>query len=136
MAHSHLAYSDLALDNFSGTDPDQDAESFIQLFERKINFALSDAPGDADQFGNYTFRMKALLSSLLRGTAAERYENNITNATTCESVPTFFITTFSDRRSNFRYSMEMNVVSQEMEKKFETFYAVSNEQLTQAGLMI
>ena len=40
MAVIHLADPDLALDNFSGTDPDQDAESFIQLIERKINFAL------------------------------------------------------------------------------------------------
>ena len=44
MAATHLAYPDLALDKFSGTDPDQDAESFIQLIERKINFALGDAP--------------------------------------------------------------------------------------------
>ena len=33
MAATHLAYPDLALDKFSGTDPDQDAESFIQLIE-------------------------------------------------------------------------------------------------------
>ena len=37
MANTHLAYPDLALDKFSGTDPDQDAESFVQLIERKIN---------------------------------------------------------------------------------------------------
>ena len=47
MAAAHLAYSDLAVDKFSGTGPDQDAESFIQLIERKIKFALGDAPGDA-----------------------------------------------------------------------------------------
>ena len=33
MANSHLAYPDLALDKFSGTDPDQDAEAFIRLIE-------------------------------------------------------------------------------------------------------
>ena len=33
MANTHLAYPDLAIDKFSGTDPDQDAESFIQLIE-------------------------------------------------------------------------------------------------------
>ena len=47
MAAAHLAYPDLAVDKFSGTDPNQNAESFIQLIERKINFALGDAPGDA-----------------------------------------------------------------------------------------
>ena len=84
MAYTHLAYPDLALDKFSGTEPDQDAESFIQLIERKINSALGDAHGDADELANYAFRKKALFSSLLRGAAAEWYENNITNATIWE----------------------------------------------------
>ena len=43
MANTHLAYPDLAIDKFSATDPDQDAESLIQLIERKINFALAPA---------------------------------------------------------------------------------------------
>ena len=59
MAHTHLAYFDLALVKISGTDHDQDAESFIQVIERMINFALGDAPGDADDLTNYTFRKKA-----------------------------------------------------------------------------
>ena len=92
MANTHLAYPDLAIAKFSRTDPDQDAESFIQLIERKINFAL----GDAAELANYTFRKKALFSSLLRGPAAEWYESNITNATTWDIVRTNFITRFSD----------------------------------------
>ena len=52
MAAAHLAYTDLAVDKIFGTDPDQDAESFIQLIERKINFALGDAPGDAGELAN------------------------------------------------------------------------------------
>ena len=86
MAAAHLAYPDLAVDKFSGTDPDQDAEAFIQLIERKINFALGDAPADAGELVNYTFRKKALFSSLLRGPAAEWYESKITNATTWQNV--------------------------------------------------
>ena len=107
MANTHLAYPDLAIDKFSGTDPDQDVESFIQLIERKINFALGDAPGDAGELANYTFRKKALFSSLLRGPAAEWYESNITNATTWDNVRTNFITRFSDGRNKFRYRMEV-----------------------------
>ena len=107
MAAAYLAYPNLAVDKLSGTDPDQDAESFIQLIERKINFALGDAPGDAGELANYTFRKKALFSSLLRGPAAEWYENNITNATTWENVRTNFITRFSDGRNKFRYHMEV-----------------------------
>ena len=71
MAKTHFAYPDLAIDKFYGRDPDQDAESFIQLIERKFNFALLDAPADAGELVNYTFRKKALFSSLLRGAAAE-----------------------------------------------------------------
>ena len=82
MANTHLAYPDLALDKFSGTDPDQDAESFIQLIERKINFVPGDAPGDLGELANYTFRKKALFASLLGEPAAEWYENNVTPATT------------------------------------------------------
>ena len=106
MANTHLAYPDLAFDKFSGADPDQEAESFIQLIERKINFALRDAPGDAGELANYTCRKKALFSSLLRGPAAEWYECNIINATTWDNVRTNFVTRFSDGRNKFRYRME------------------------------
>ena len=105
MVNTHLAYTDLAIDKFSGTDPDQDAEPFIQLIERK--FALGDAPGDAGELANYTSREKALFSSLLRGPAAEWYESNISNATTWENVRTNFITRFSDGRNSFPYRMEV-----------------------------
>ena len=107
MANTHLLYPDQTTDNFSGTDLDQDAESFIQLIERKINFSLGDAPADAGELENYTFMKKALFSSLLRGPAAEWYESNITNATTWENIRTSFITRFSDGRNKFRYRMEV-----------------------------
>ena len=100
-------YPDLAVDKFSGTDPDQDAESFIQPIERKINFPLGDAPADDGELANYTFRRKAFFSSLLRGPAAEWYQNNIIIATTWEKVRTNFITRFSDGRNKFRYRMEV-----------------------------
>ena len=121
MAAAHLAYPDLAVDKFSGTAPKQDAESFIQLIERKINFALGDAPGDAGQLANYTFRKKALFSSLLRGPVAEWYENNITNATTWEIVRTNFITRFSDGRNKFRYRMEVEHCTRGDGEEIRTF---------------
>ena len=107
MAAAHLAYPDLAVEKFSGTDPDQDAESFIQLIERKINFALGDAPGDAGELANYTFRKKALFSSVLRGPVAEWCQNSIINATTWKNVRTNFISRFSDGRNKFLHRMEL-----------------------------
>ena len=71
MAATHLAYLDLAIDKFSGRDPDQDAASFAKLVGRKVNFALGDARGDASEVANHTFVKKALSSSLLQGPAAE-----------------------------------------------------------------
>ena len=107
MAATHLAYPDLALDKFSGTDPDQDAESFIQLIERKINFALGDAPANPDALANYNFRKKALFSSLLRGPAAEWYESNVEAATPWNDIRTRFVARFSDGRNKFRHRMEV-----------------------------
>ena len=134
MAAAHLAYPDLAVNKFFGTDPDQDAEPFIQLIERKINFALGDAPGDAGELANYTFRKKAIFSSLLRGPAAEWYENNLTNATTIlEQISSL---DFQMDETSSDTAWKWNIVIEEIEKKFETFYTVSNEQLRKAGTMI
>ena len=121
MASTHLAYLDLAIDKFSGTDPDQDAECFIQLLEQKINFALGDAPGDAVELANYTFRKKALFSSLLRGPTVECYESKIINATTWEIVRTNFITRFSDGRNKFRYGMEVELCIRGDGEEFRNF---------------
>ena len=105
MANTLLAYPDVAIDMLSGTDPHQHAEPFIQKVERKINFALGDAPEEAGELASYTFRKKALFF-LLRAPAAELYENNITNATTWEIVRTNS-TRFSYGRNKFRYRMEV-----------------------------
>ena len=70
MANIYLIFSDLSLDKFCGTNPDEDVESFVQLFETKINFALGGAPADPDDLASYTFRKK-LFSYLLQGLATE-----------------------------------------------------------------
>ena len=75
--------------------------------ERKINFALGDAPANPDDLVSYTFRKKALFSSLLRGPAAQWYENNIENATIWADTREQSITRFSDGRYKFRHRMEV-----------------------------
>ena len=108
MANAHLVYPDLALDNFSGTDPDQDAEAFIRLIECKINFALGTEP-EAGELEHviYLFRKKTLFFSLLRRPAAEWYGSTIQDAMTWDEVRTLFITRFSDGRNKFRHRMEV-----------------------------
>ena len=56
MTNTHLAYLDLAIDKLSGTEPNQDAETFIQLIERKIKSALGYAPPDAGDLGKLQFQ--------------------------------------------------------------------------------
>ena len=108
MANAHPAYPDLALDRFSGTDPDQDAEALIRLVECNINFALGTEPeAAADEHVIEIFRKKALFSSLLRGPVAEWYGSTIRDAMTWNDLRTLFITRFSDERNKFRHRMEV-----------------------------
>ena len=100
--------STLGTGNFSGTDPDQDAEAFIRLIECKINFALGTEPdAAADEHVIYLFRKKALFSSLLRGPAAECYGSTVTDAMTWNDVRTLFITSISGGRNKFRHRMKV-----------------------------
>ena len=78
---------------FTGTDPDRDAESFVQLIERKINFAPGDAPASAEQLSDYNFRKKALFS-LHRGAACEWYGSNTEAATSWNDLKRFFYQIF------------------------------------------
>ena len=108
MAEAHLGYRDLIMDNFSGTDPDRDAEAFICQIECKIFYVLGTEPDVADaEHVVYLFRKKAFFSSLLRGSAAEWYGSTITDAMTWNDVRNLFITRFSDRRNKFRQRMEI-----------------------------
>ena len=108
MAQPHLAYPDLALDNFSGTDPDQDAEAFICVIECKVYFALGTEPDAANaEHVIYPFRKKALFSSLLQKPAAEWHGSTIQDAANWDEVRTLFTTKFSDGRNEFRRRIEV-----------------------------
>ena len=107
MAATHLAYPDLALDMFSGNNPDQGADSFKQIIQRKIHFALGDAPANPVALTNYNCRKKVLFSTLLRGPAAEWYGSTIEAATPWEDIRKDFITRFSDGRNNFGHRLEV-----------------------------
>ena len=136
MAAAHLAYPDLAVDKFSGTDPDQDAESFIQLIERNINFALGDAPGDAGELANYTSRKKALCSSLLQDQPLSGTRAILPMQQPGRMFEQTSSLDFQMDETSSDTAWKWNIVLEEMEKKFETFYTVSNERLIKASPMI
>ena len=99
----NLACPYLAINKVSGMGRNQDTESFIQLIEKKINCAFGDAPGDAHETANHTFREIALFSYLVRGPAAEQYANNIMNGTTWGHIRTIFITRYPVGENKFWY---------------------------------
>ena len=135
MANTHLAYPDLGIDKFSGTDPDQDAESFIQLIERKINFALGDAPGYAGELANYTFRKKRCF--LLY---PENQQLNGTRVT----LPTLPPGEMFEQISSLDFQMDETnsdtawkwTIVLEMEKKFGTSYSALREPWIKGGQAI
>ena len=51
-----VAYPDLALDKFTGLDPNGDARDFLDIVEKKIAFSPgtrpADAGGDQDAYDN------------------------------------------------------------------------------------
>ena len=136
MAAAHLAYPDLAVDKFSGTDLDQDAESFIQLIERKINFALGDALGDAGELVNYTFRRKRCFLLYFEDHPLSGMRVILPTQQLGRMFEQISSLDFQMDETNSDTEWKWNIVLEELEKKFETLYTVSNERLIKAGPMI
>ena len=62
-----VAYPELALEKFTGLDPNEDARDFLDIVEKKIAFSLGTRPGDAgDEQDAYDNRQRALFDSILR----------------------------------------------------------------------
>ena len=122
-ADAHLAYPDLALDIFSGTDPDQDAEAFIRLIECKFDFVYGTEPDEADaEHVIYLFGKKALFSSWLRRPAAEWYGSTVQDAMTWNEVRTLLITRFLNGRNKFRHRMATEPCIQADGEKIRQFF--------------
>ena len=110
-AQIYLAYPDLGRDQFTGTDPDQDPEQFIQLIEKKFRFSHGDAPANGAALDDYNFRRKSYFATLVRGPAAEWFKTSITDANTWAEISERFITRFADGRNKFRHRMEAEHVT-------------------------
>ena len=122
LAQPHLASTDMALDKFSGTDPDQDAEAFNPLKQCQNNFALGTEPDHADaEHVMYLFRKEALFSSLIRGAATEWYLGTNLDAKTWNEVRTVFITKCSDGRNKLRHRMEVEHCIRAVGEKIRNF---------------
>ena len=59
------------MENFSGTEPEDDADAFFGQVEIKIKVTLGQLPAPGKDGENYLIHQRALFASLLRGPAAE-----------------------------------------------------------------
>ena len=121
-AQNTVTFPELVLDKFSGNDPDQDAKSFLTTVENKINFSLGSEPVDNAELARYTFRKKALFSSLLRGPAAEWYEATVDDATTWDRIKTTFLTRFSNNRERYRHRIDVENCVRGDEELIQNFF--------------
>ena len=136
LAATHPADFDLIIDKWFGTDPDQNAESFIQLIERNINFADGDAPGEADE-------MQITLSG--RRNCSLFYSEDQLPSGMGITLPMLVPRKKSEQISSLVFQSHVtilgtewkwNFVSDEMEMGFGTFHTVWEERLTKADPMI
>ena len=122
MAENTVSFPDLALDKFSGNDPDLDAKSFLLTVENNINFSLGSRSTDIAKRARYLFKKKALFSSLLRGLAAEWYVDSINDAATWDQISTAFIDRFSDDRDKYRHTITTENCVRGNEELIKHFY--------------
>ena len=122
MAENTASFPDLALNKFSGNDPDQDEKSFLLTVENKINFLLGSQPTDVAERARYLFRKKALISSLFRGPAAAWYADSINDIATWNQIRTASIDRYSDDRDKYRHKITAENCVRGNEELIKNFY--------------
>ena len=119
MANTHLGYPDLAIDKFSGADPDQDAQSFNQLTGRKIILALGDAPEDAGVLPLERKHFSLLDSEDQLPTGLRTTLRTPLHGIMSEQISSL---DFQTVETSFGTESKWNTLSKKMERKFESFY--------------
>ena len=92
-----VAYSDIALEKFTGLDSSEDAQTIIDLIERKIRFSLGLGPDDAHLFEH---RRKQLFGSVLRGPAQDWF-GGLNAVIVWNDLKTQFIHRFTDGKDKY-----------------------------------
>ena len=101
-----VAYPDLALEKFTGLDPNKDARNFLVIVKKKIAFSLGTRPADAgDDQHAYDNRQRALIGSILRGPAAQWYQGLAANLPWNE-IRDQFIDRLTDDKDKYRRRIE------------------------------
>ena len=116
MAATHLVYPDLALDNFYGTESNQNADPSIQSKQRKSKFSRGDASPNLDSLAYCTFRKKALIFSLVRGSTDEWHGSNTETVNQWDDFQTFFSLDLKMDEKNSAIDWKLNFVFEELKR--------------------
>ena len=116
-----VAYPDLALEKFTGLDPNEDARDFLDIVEKKIAFSLDTRPGDAgDEQDAYDNRQRALFGSILRGPAAQWYQGLAANLR-WNDIRDQFIDRFTDDKDKYRRRIEAENIKRQPDEFIKSY---------------
>ena len=120
IAAAHHAYPDITSDKFFATDLDEDAESSIQLIERKINFALGDASANPDAVANYTSSKKHCFLLYSEAQLRNGMKASLTLLPHGKTSERTLLLDFQIDEIKSVIDWKLNVVEEEIQKKFRT----------------
>ena len=116
-----VAYPYLALEKFTGLDPNEDARYFLDIVEKKIAFSLGTRPTDAgDDQDTYDSRQRSLFGSILRGPAAQWYQGLAAHLF-WNKIRDQFINRFTDYRDNYRRRREAENIKRQPGEFLKSF---------------
>ena len=132
LVNAHLACRGFALDKISGTHPGQDADLFIQTNERSTLLSVMHLETLTNWLTTHLGRKPSSLpyseEQLLSGTRITL--RTLLHGRMSEQIPSL---DFQTDEILFDTEWKCDIVSEEIEKKFGTFYTVSEERVTKAG---
>ena len=95
--------------------------------ENKIKFSPGSRPTDNVERARCFSRKKALISSYIRGPAAEWYADSLDDALTWDQIRTAFIDRFSDDRDKHRHEITADNCVRGKEQIFNKLLSQSQE---------
>ena len=129
-------FNDVVMEQFSVTEPEDDADAFVKQVEHKIKVTLGQLPAPGIDRENYLFRQRALFASLLRGPAAEWYAANINEedaAHTWDFINQEFPTRFTDGRDRYRFRIEAENIKRTENEPIKTYLQRVKKSLIKVG---
>ena len=111
----------LALEKFTGLDPNKDARDFLDIVKKKVAFSLGTRPADAgDDQEAYDNRQRALFSSISSGPAAQWYQG-LSAHLPCNEIRDQFIDRFTDDKDKCRRRIEAENIKRQPDEFIKSY---------------